>query len=158
MENSLAAQQAVLNGNKEILGGVTSAVKKQSEVLNLATSTLKGTEQLLYPISSLQLRVHLTIPLETPRVPQYTSRISGELDPLFKFLESNGNWKRTGEEQLAAMGLYTPMPGAIGIPVNSPFYPSPATEGRTTDVFRVEWVELAFYRNPIDPEGVNYFV
>jgi len=157
MERSLTAQQSVLRGNEKILGGVTNTVKKQGEVLSLTTGTLHDTERLLHPINSLQLRLHLTIPLKTPYVSAYVSRISSELDPIFRFLERNGNWQEAGSQQLYAMGLRNPMPGAIGIPSNSAFYPSLETEERASRILSIPSVELAFYSKPIDPTKFSPF-
>lgn len=157
MDKSLTAQESVLSGNKKIFNGVTDAVQKQIETLGLTKTALQDTDRLLNPINSLQMRMHLTIPLETPGVPQYVSRISGDLDPFFQSLENSGNWKREAAEKLSSIGLETPMPSAIGIPQGSPFYPNENLDGRTADILNVWLVELAFYHKPIDPTQFRPF-
>lgn len=46
------------------------------------------------------------------------------------------------------------MPGAIGIPSSSAFFPS---DRHTADILHVQWIELAFYHRPIDPTKFSPF-
>jgi hypothetical protein len=50
MDKSLAAQKSVLNGNEKIFSGVTVAVRKQTDILGLTTTSLQDVERLLHPL------------------------------------------------------------------------------------------------------------
>lgn len=155
METTVAAQRSVLSGNEKILTGVSNTVSKQGEVLSLTANTLRDTQRLLHPVNSLQLRIHLTIPIKTPSIAEYMARIAGELDPMFKYLNGLGNWEEEGRRALGKKGLEAPMPTAIGIPFGVAVGPHP--DERANEVLNVQWIELAFYRKPIDPTKFRPF-
>ncbi len=155
-ENLKSGLEKSLKRSDEIAKGMDKSLFAQSKTLGLTMTTLQDTGRLLHPIDSLQLRIHLTIPLETPGVRQYVARISGELDPLFQSPENKGNWNEWNR-RLSPIGLEAPMPGAIGIPENSTFHPTEKLDGRTADILGIMWVELAFYHRPIDPKKFSPF-
>ncbi len=151
MDRSMAAQEALQQSNRQILSGVERSVEKQVEMMSVASNTLRETQRLLHPIDALEMRVHITIPRSVAGLSEYLSRVAPVLDPIGRNLNPLGNWNEVGIQELQRLELLAPMPGAIGIPLGSQYHPSRERDGRIADIVSIQAIELAFYRDPIEP-------
>lgn len=148
MEESLAAQQSVLIGNKQILGGVTNTVQKQSQLLNLNTSTLNEVSRGLYPIKNVTISYMIRVPMDHPEVKDYVTRLEKDLS------------------SLANKDVYSPIIDqtviaedgsreTIQFGIKSPLAPNITNEHLAYWLFDYFSLELWFYKIPVTAREIH---
>jgi hypothetical protein len=140
MEESLAAQQSVLIGNKRILGGVTNTVQKQSQLLNLNTSTLNEVSRGLYPIKNVTISYAIQVPMDHLQVKSYVTRVQKELNT-YAHAGSPIIDERTVDSDRNLI--------SISFGRKSPLAPDITTEHLAYWLLDYFTIELWFYKTPV---------
>lgn len=147
MENSLAAQQSVLSGNRRILGGVTSSVQKQGELLKLNTSTLNEVSRGLYPIKDVRIGYWVRVPMDHEQLKSYRARFDSVLTPLLPLaLDKRVPWI-TGGTGRGNSKTYD----QFSFSAAAPLAPDRITEELAHTLLNYSSVELQFFKTPIAP-------
>jgi hypothetical protein len=147
MENSLAAQQAVLSGNRRILGGVTSSVQKQADLLKLNTSTLNEVSRGLYPIKDVRIGYWIRVPMDHVQLRSYLARFNSVLTPLLPLAFGSGIPWITG----GAGGMDGKTYEQFGFSAAAPMAPDRTTEKLAYTLLGYSEVSLQFFKKPIAP-------